>query len=191
LQTGYGGPLPEYDWSPYAGSSSEHVEPAGQVDGENGEDWPSIAQYDHEPRFNHSLQNTTSSQDSNAIGEEVNFSTTLDSDLFQCEECPKTFPQRWLLNKHMKKHFRPFPCGDCDKAFVFSKDLDRHRENKHPETVGGLTLFFCPVEGCKHSAERSTGTTRKDNMKRHIKTRHGSGLLPYEMVVQNDTQFRC
>lgn len=74
----------------------------------------------------------------------------------------------------MKKHFPQFQCDDCDKAFRYRKDLRRHCESQHRETVEGPTaLFCCPYPECKFSAERSAGSTRRDNLNRHIQTQHG------------------
>jgi len=174
LQTGYGGPLPEYNWSPSSGPWSSHFTPAGQVDGVRGDDWSSTAQFDSEPDIlDHSLQSNTLLQDSDAIIEATGTAATQSATAFECEKCSETFPKQHLLNKHMKKHFPPFQCNDCDKAFQYRKDLKRHRESKHPETVEEPTVLFCPYPGCKFSAERSTGSTRRDNLNRHIQTQHG------------------
>ncbi|KAH8688625.1 hypothetical protein GQ44DRAFT_720712 [Phaeosphaeriaceae sp. PMI808] len=96
-------------------------------------------------------------------------------DALRCNECGLTFPKRHLLNTHRKKHNPPFKCtiNQCDRAFRYQKDLDRHRKAKHSETTHGSTLLYCPYSGCKFSFERGTGSSRKDNLNRHIRTRHG------------------
>jgi hypothetical protein len=197
LEAGYGGPLPEYDHGLSSDPWSSQLAPAGQVDGVHGEDSSSTAQFDLEPhRLDHSLQSDT--LQSNSLPQETDASSavtdivaTESATVLQCEECFEIFSKRYLLkynsrsigasfdlltgySKHMKKHFPPFQCDDCDMAFRYSKDLKRHCKSQHPETVEGQTVLFCPYLGCKFSAERSSGSTRRDNLNRHIQTQHGS-----------------
>jgi len=173
LQTGSGGPLPENDCGPSSGPRSGHITPAGQVDGVHEGDWSSTAPFDPESdRLDQSLQNDTLNQEPQGIAEASDIVTTQSAAALGCNVCSETFSRRHLLNKHMKKHFPPFQCPDCDKAFQYRKDLKRHRESKHPETLEEHTVLFCPYPRCKFSAERSAGSTRKDNLNRHIQTRH-------------------
>jgi len=174
VQTGSGGPLPEYDYGPSSGPQSSHFTPAGQVDGAHGDDWSSTSQFALEPnRLDHSLRNNTLSQEPQGIAEASDIFAPQSELTFDCEECSEPFSKRNLLNKHMKKHFPPFQCDNCSRAFQFRKDLTRHCKSQHPETVEELTVLFCPYPGCKFSPERSTGSTRKDNLNRHIQTQHG------------------
>jgi uncharacterized C2H2 Zn-finger protein len=178
VYTGHGGPLPEYDWGPASGPQSGPFTPAGQVDGVHEEEWYSTAQTDVESdRLHHSQQHNTSPQESDHVTNASDISATNitpnTTALFECEECSATFPKRHIFNKHMKKHYPPFPCDDCNKAFRYRKDLTRHCNSIHPETVDEPKVSFCPVHGCKYSTERSTGSTRGDNLRRHIRTQHG------------------
>jgi len=93
--------------------------------------------------------------------------------VLRCDECGVTFPKRHLLNTHLKKHDPPFPCTWCDKAFRYRKDLDRHLKAKHPGSVEDPTPLYCPYPECKFGSKRGTGSSRKDNLQRHIRTRHG------------------
>jgi hypothetical protein len=171
--TGSGGPLPEFDCDPSSGPQSSHVTPAGQDDGVQEGDWPSAAQFDFESlELDHSLPIATLQQESQGIAVTSNVDTTQNGPGLQCQECFERFPKQHLLNKHTKKHFPPFKCDDCDKAFRYRKDLNRHRTSKHSGTAGGSMVLFCPYPGCKFSAERSTGSTRRDNLNRHIRTQH-------------------
>jgi len=172
LQAGYGGPLP--DWDPSSGPSSSHYTPAGQVDGEQGQSWSPTAQFDSESnRLDHSLPSHTLLQGSYTVTEATGIAVGQSATILECAQCYKTFPKRHLLNKHMKTHNPPFQCEDCGKAFQYKKDLRRHCGSQHPELVEEPTMLFCPYLGCKFSAERSTGSTRKDNLYRHIQTQHG------------------
>jgi len=171
--------LPDYDWGPSSGPRSSPYTPAGQVDGVHEEERYSTAQTDFESdRLSHSQQHNTSPQESDGITETSDIVTPRTATqnataLFECEECPATFSKRGDFNKHMKKHYPPFQCDDCDKAFRYGKDLTRHCNSKHPGTVDVLKVSFCPVNGCKYSTERSNGSSRSDNLRRHRRTQHG------------------
>jgi len=94
---------------------------------------------------------------------------------FQCSECPRSFATRSLLNKHFRKHDPPIKCtlDGCEKTFQWQRDCDRHRNTKHPQMGPGFTLWSCPYYGCKYSIQHSVGSPRKDNVNRHIRTKHG------------------
>jgi len=162
VRSGNGGPLPHYDWGP----SSSTTTPAGQGGGVQG---GSLAET---PSPVAASQPTT--------------------DAFQCETCSEIFPKRHLLkytlpiltvhcryshnsgSKHHKKHSGPVKCtvGRCGQVFQFRRDLDRHHRAIHREMVEELTLLYCPYQGCKFSIG-GTGSSRKDNLDRHIRTQHG------------------
>jgi len=93
---------------------------------------------------------------------------------FRCARCPLTFPKRCLFNKHQKRHDRPFKCAirRCPRAFQYRKDLNRHRAARHRETVQDLVLLYCGRPGCKFSIEHGPGSSRIDNLRRHIRTQH-------------------
>jgi len=171
--------LPDYDWGPSSGPRSSPFAPAGQVDGVHEEERDSTAPTDLESDgLNHSQQHNTSPQESDYNTETsdiVTAGTTTQNAtaLFECGECSATFSKLCDYNKHMKKHYPPFQCDDCDKAFRYRKDLRRHCNSKHPETVDVLKVSFCRVYGCKYSTERSNGSSRSDNLRRHIQTQHG------------------
>ncbi|KAH6839462.1 hypothetical protein B0I37DRAFT_449386 [Chaetomium sp. MPI-CAGE-AT-0009] len=74
--------------------------------------------------------------------------------------------------EHLKKHNRPYKCtaAQCDKAFQLQTGLDRHINEKHNDSA---PRYFCPWRdaGCASKVARH-GTTRKDNLNRHIKGAH-------------------
>jgi len=96
------------------------------------------------------------------------------ANVLQCGECEQTFAKEHLLNKHLKKHFPPFQClhEGCSRFFQYRKDLRRHCEAKHPESVADAALLYCPYEGCKFSFQGGTGVSRRDNLNRHVRTQH-------------------
>lgn len=55
---------------------------------------------------------------------------------FECQECSKTFPQKWGLTRHMRTHtgVRPHTCSTCDKSFTQLCALKRH-EQTHDDTL--------------------------------------------------------
>ena len=91
-------------------------------------------------------------------------------------------------SRHAWQHDLKHPCEveSCGLRFQCNKDLARHMKAKHPETIESLTLYYCPHVGCKHSVGRGNGNTRKDNMVRHIRTKHeGQGEV---IVYGNDSR---
>jgi hypothetical protein len=96
-------------------------------------------------------------------------------DGLRCSECGLTFPKPYLLNKHRKKHNPPFKCtiDQCEQAFQFKKDLKRHQDARHTQSADGVVLLCCPYSGCKFSSESGYGSSRKDNLRRHIRNQHG------------------
>jgi len=180
VQFGNGGPLPEDGWELPSSSNN----PAGQERGAQGETIPNAFQPTEEEEDNiliRSLPQTEISdgilQHSHPHAEASRLSTPMENTdgALRCDDCGLTFPKRHLLNTHRKRHDRPFKCtaSQCDRAFQYKKDLERHRHAKHSETVPGIALLYCPHPGCKYSFERGTGSSRKDNLKRHIRTQHG------------------
>lgn len=47
---------------------------------------------------------------------------------FACDECAKTFPQKWGLTRHKRIHsgLKPHACTSCDKTFAQLCALRRH-----------------------------------------------------------------
>lgn len=76
--------------------------------------------------------------------------------------CGKVCARQCDLRKHKKRHQKPFMCRDgCDSYFSTEKDRDRHERSKHRREE----RLTCAV--CGHR------TARKDNMKDHVRRRHG------------------
>ena len=84
---------------------------------------------------------------------------------FRCALCPKSFPRRWELNRHLKRHERPFKCeiSPCGAAFALRKDLHRHVKQVH-DFASDLRCIFST---CNFSS------TRRDDLKRHLQRVHG------------------
>ncbi|KAK3937130.1 hypothetical protein QBC46DRAFT_17221 [Diplogelasinospora grovesii] len=79
--------------------------------------------------------------------------------------------------KHMKRHTRPYKCtvpACTAKGFELQSGLDRHVKEKHPETLQYVQRYFCPFRdngGCR-SKLAIKGTTRSDNVDRHVEWVH-------------------
>uniref|UniRef100_A0A1Q3F111 C2h2-type zn-finger protein n=1 Tax=Culex tarsalis TaxID=7177 RepID=A0A1Q3F111_CULTA len=79
----------------------------------------------------------------------------VETNVFPCNECERSFPLRQLLEIHMQNHNRSrnFPCENCDKRFFSKYDLA-----KHNLTHTGERPFICII--CKAAFSRSTLLTR-------------------------------
>jgi hypothetical protein len=88
---------------------------------------------------------------------------------FACDypSCTKSYPRLCDLRKHKKRHAKPFPCpmDSCEAVFSTEKDRDRHEKSKHRREEH----LICPV--CGHR------TARKDNLKDHVRRRHGEEAM--------------
>ena len=71
-------------------------------------------------------------------------------------------------------HFQPeqagYTCIPCKKVFSFWRTFKRHREQRH----GGHETFACQF--CNYK------TGRKDNLPRHVKTKHGNWKMVSDLV---------
>jgi hypothetical protein len=88
---------------------------------------------------------------------------------FCCALCPKSFPQRWKLNRHLKRHEKPFKCevSTCRAAFALRKDLRRHAKQVHDGFASDEDMLKCIFPTCNFSS------TRRDVLKRHLQGVHG------------------
>lgn len=101
-----------------------------------------------------------------------NESPLADEWLCNFPQCGRAFTHRHKLNRHRKYHNKPYRCLEpsCisrQVAFSLKKDLDRHqtKHNGH--------RFYCPNAGCRNALGGAEGGfTRRDNLKRHIGTKH-------------------
>jgi hypothetical protein len=89
-------------------------------------------------------------------------------------------------SRHKKSHTHPAHCPICNRGFETAKDVRRHQNDVH-ETK---KRYFCSVEGCKYARngnegeeEKKGGFPRKDNLKRHLRRRHGIGDEKGEVEV--------
>lgn len=91
---------------------------------------------------------------------------------FKCSKCACRFDRKERMRAHqhrvhMEHSVRPYACaaGDCDKRFVYYKDLLRHQKLHRPHQ---------PVS-CPH-CKRKWVVFRADNFRRHMQTKHADQL---------------
>ncbi|KAH8691519.1 hypothetical protein BGW36DRAFT_53950 [Talaromyces proteolyticus] len=111
--------------------------------------------------------------------------------IFRCDICQATYARPGDLNRHLKKHTRPYECDECGSRFGLRSDLDRHRRALHRSIVTNRT-YSCSMLGCTRSY------IRKDHLIRHMKshrkeTTHdklldeGHDHAPHESATSSNT----
>jgi hypothetical protein len=82
-----------------------------------------------------------------------------------------------MSSRHLRVHFPPNECphAECDKRFGQKRDLDRHVIAKHAAEASQSDGLFCPHSGCKYAEGGSKVCKRRDNLARHIRTKHERG----------------
>lgn len=83
----------------------------------------------------------------------------VETDVFPCNQCARSFPLRQLLDLHMANHTRDrkFQCETCEKAFFSKYDL-----GKHLLIHSGEKPFQCVV--CQKAFSRSTLLRRHEKI---------------------------
>lgn len=110
----------------------------------------------------------------------------VDTYVFPCTECERSFPLRQLLDIHMQNHNRErnHPCEMCDKRFFSKYDLA-----KHNLTHTGERPFVCVI--CKSAFSRSTLLTRHQKVW-HIYFTKCTILKSYFFQIHKDQpKFLC
>ncbi|XP_076673540.1 uncharacterized protein LOC143371803 isoform X9 [Andrena cerasifolii] len=86
-----------------------------------------------------------------------------------CHLCQKKFCHRSRLDCHLRRHEEGFRCEMCDKDFLSTKELVRHKQYKHGQTK----IYTCIV--CKKPFVCSS------NFYQHVLTH--AGIRPYKCDV--------
>ncbi|XP_059614212.1 transcriptional repressor CTCF-like [Phlebotomus argentipes] len=81
----------------------------------------------------------------------IKFAPPVETNVFPCPHCERSFPLRQLLDIHVKNHTRErgYECAVCEKRFFSKYDL-----GKHMLTHTGERPYECVV--CRRSFSRST-----------------------------------
>jgi len=101
--------------------------------------------------------------------------------LFPCRKgCQKTFSLHSTRGRHEREQHgeEKFPCtvGKCAHICRSSRDLKRHKENRHK--INTHQEYLCSFEGCNSSLV-GQGFTNAYELKKH-ENAHGSVLCPYK-----------
>ncbi|KAJ9156336.1 C2H2 and C2HC zinc finger [Pleurostoma richardsiae] len=90
-----------------------------------------------------------------------------------CPFCHKTVKTKSELNKHEKRHTKPFRCTEagCHRVDGFStmNDLDRHKRCCHPDANAAGNRFRCALGACRNKTKI---WPRADNFRSHLKRVH-------------------
>ncbi len=79
---------------------------------------------------------------------------------YKCQDCPKEFPHKYELKKHLIVHMSPsFVCSNCEKVFKRKNELLVHYKTYHDDEVEKV-LHTCPT--C------SMAFSKKSNLIRHL-----------------------
>lgn len=83
---------------------------------------------------------------------------------------------------HLKDSQKPHPCPSCEKAFLYPKDLARHKSSIHDNKKGkeesSSSEFICPEEGCSRRYSRQADLNR--HMAQHVAMNMGYRCMSEE-----------
>lgn len=58
-----------------------------------------------------------------------------DPRLFKCTLCPLKYDDKTEFHAHVRDHFKPITCQDCNKTFIGDKQYSYHRRHFHLELL--------------------------------------------------------
>lgn len=94
-----------------------------------------------------------------AVSDNITNAIPVETHVYPCDQCARSFPLRQLLDLHMANHVRDrkFQCDSCDKAFFSKYDL-----GKHMLIHSGEKPFKCVV--CDKAFSRTTLLRRHEKV---------------------------
>lgn len=80
--------------------------------------------------------------------------------VFQCDKCPKCFPTKEMLDRHVFRHlFEHENCDHCDMKFYTVQDLKAHLQSDHPRAV--QKSFLCDLCGSSFKEKKILNAHRR------------------------------
>ena len=95
------------------------------------------------------------------------------------QKCSVKFGSRLALMAHLKeKHTKKGKLYECDKKFLYTTSLKRHKQCDHEEEGETFQCVLCP-----HVAPR------KEHLNRHYELVHKNATLPRKKSVKNTAEL--
>jgi hypothetical protein len=91
------------------------------------------------------------------------------------------------IRRHQIYHLRPYKCNQCGRGFPTPKDLERHDNSVHNNTI----KYFCPYDWCRDSVRQDIeecivwGFRRKDHWQKHLKAEHQASVETVKEFQKN------
>ncbi|KAI9831908.1 MAG: hypothetical protein M1819_004630 [Sarea resinae] len=111
----------------------------------------------------------------------------------KCKHCPKVLPRQSDMNKHQKRHLRPYGCTyvhvGCHKAFGSKNDWKRHENGRHYQQE----LWRCHesvIDGAgktRSTRECARPFHRREAFQNHLRSQH---MIDSAAKIKEECQLR-